>query len=54
METTAQVLEVHKAGKREWTGLAVLALPTLMVAMDMTVCSAGRAFFFIGQYLRWH
>ncbi|MFF9011390.1 MFS transporter [Streptomyces sp. NPDC014870] len=26
-----------KAGRREWLGLAVLALPTLLVAMDMTV-----------------
>lgn len=26
-----------KAGKREWLGLAVLALPTLLVSMDMTV-----------------
>ncbi|MFF1506886.1 MFS transporter [Streptomyces sp. NPDC058326] len=27
----------RKAGRREWLGLAVLALPTLLVAMDMTV-----------------
>jgi DHA2 family multidrug resistance protein-like MFS transporter len=26
-----------RAGRREWTGLAVLALPTLLLAMDMTV-----------------
>lgn len=26
-----------RAGRREWTGLAVLALPTLLVSMDMTV-----------------
>ncbi|MBQ1089346.1 MFS transporter [Streptomyces sp. B93] len=25
------------AGRREWTGLAVLALPTLLISMDMTV-----------------
>ncbi|MEP7372075.1 MAG: MFS transporter [Chitinophagaceae bacterium] len=28
---------IIKAGKREWLGLAVLALPTLLVSMDMTV-----------------
>lgn len=27
----------RKAGRREWIGLAVLALPTLLVSMDMTV-----------------
>lgn len=26
-----------RAGKREWIGLAVLALPTLLISMDMTV-----------------
>ena len=26
-----------RAGKKEWIGLAVLALPTLLIAMDMTV-----------------
>ena len=26
-----------RAGRKEWIGLAVLALPTLLVAMDMTV-----------------
>ncbi len=26
-----------KAGRREWLGLAILALPTLLVSMDMTV-----------------
>ena len=26
-----------KAGRREWTGLAVLALPTLLLALDMSV-----------------
>ncbi|MFI7641623.1 MFS transporter [Nonomuraea sp. NPDC049400] len=28
---------VSRAGWREWTGLAVLALPTLLVSMDLTV-----------------
>lgn len=28
-----------RAGRREWTGLAVLALPTLLLALDMTVLS---------------
>src|SRR5436190_4799403 len=28
---------ITKAGKREWLGLAVLTLPTLLVSMDMTV-----------------
>jgi len=27
----------HRAGRREWAGLAVLALPCLLVAMDLTV-----------------
>jgi len=27
----------RRAGRREWTGLAVLALPTLLVAMDMSI-----------------
>jgi DHA2 family multidrug resistance protein-like MFS transporter len=26
-----------KAGRREWTGLAVIALPCLVYAMDLTV-----------------
>lgn len=33
MQTTAPV----SAGRKEWLGLAVLALPTLLVAMDMTI-----------------
>lgn len=33
MNTTAPPL----AGRREWTGLAVLVLPTLLVSMDLTV-----------------
>ncbi|MBU7598231.1 MFS transporter [Streptomyces sp. P38-E01] len=28
---------VHRAGKREWIGLFVLALPTLLISLDMTV-----------------
>ncbi|WP_228044322.1 MFS transporter [Streptomyces ferrugineus] len=28
---------VPRAGRREWTGLAVLALPTLLISMDVTV-----------------
>jgi DHA2 family multidrug resistance protein-like MFS transporter len=27
----------HTAGRREWIGLAVLALPTLLVTMDLSV-----------------
>jgi MFS transporter, DHA2 family, multidrug resistance protein len=26
-----------RAGRREWVGLAVLAVPTLLVSMDLTV-----------------
>ena len=29
--------EPAKAGRREWIGLAVLALPCLLVTMDLTV-----------------
>lgn len=29
--------ETLSARRREWTGLAVLALPTLLIAMDATV-----------------
>ncbi len=28
---------IHRAGPREWLGLAVLALPTLLLALDITV-----------------
>ena len=28
---------VERAGRREWIGLAVLALPTLLLALDMSV-----------------
>ena len=27
----------RRAGRREWIGLAALALPTLLVSMDLTV-----------------
>jgi len=39
MESVSIIEEqpIAKAGKREWLGLAVLALPTLLVSMDMTV-----------------
>ncbi|HEY9044747.1 MAG TPA: MFS transporter [Ohtaekwangia sp.] len=40
METEATLLSSpvsSLAGRREWTGLAVLALPTLLVSMDATV-----------------
>lgn len=36
MDTTAPPLAV-KAGRREWIGLAVLALPCLLYSMDLTV-----------------
>jgi DHA2 family multidrug resistance protein-like MFS transporter len=29
--------DIPKAGRREWIGLAVLALPTLLVTMDLSV-----------------
>ena len=29
-----------RATRREWVGLAVLALPTLIVTMDLSVCSS--------------
>ena len=29
--------EVARAGRREWTGLAVLALPCMLYSMDLTV-----------------
>ena len=28
---------VPRAGRREWIGLAVLILPTILIAMDVTV-----------------
>ncbi len=38
-ETAAAIVRLfpQKAGRREWMRLAVLALPTLLVAMDATV-----------------
>jgi len=35
--STPQTPHVPKAGRKEWIGLAVLALPTLLISMDMTV-----------------
>lgn len=39
METASAIHKIipAKAGRKEWIGLAVLALPTLLVAMDATV-----------------
>jgi len=39
MDSTSPITEEVslKAGKKEWLGLAVLTLPTLLVSMDMTV-----------------
>ena len=34
---STQVQEVPKATRREWVGLAVLALPCLLYSMDLTV-----------------
>lgn len=36
-DAAAPVLPVPKAGRREWIGLAVLALPCLLYSMDLTV-----------------
>jgi DHA2 family multidrug resistance protein-like MFS transporter len=36
-ETDAEVTPVVKAGRKEWIGLAVIALPCLLYAMDLTV-----------------
>ena len=30
-----------RAGRREWIGLAVIALPCLLYSMDLTVLTAG-------------
>lgn len=35
--TTTNTSTPAKAGRREWIGLAVLMLPTLLIAMDITV-----------------
>ncbi|MFF1463791.1 MFS transporter [Streptomyces sp. NPDC058330] len=32
-----RIAEPGRAGRREWTGLAVLALPTMLIGLDMTV-----------------
>nr|WP_239000872.1 MFS transporter [Jiangella asiatica] len=37
MTTTSFAAPEVRAGKREWIGLAVLALPTLLLALDMSV-----------------
>ncbi|WP_223179486.1 MFS transporter [Streptomyces griseicoloratus] len=37
METAKTTSPQVKAGKREWLGLAVLALPTILIALDMSV-----------------
>ena len=31
------MVETHRAGRREWIGLAVIALPCLLYSMDLTV-----------------
>jgi DHA2 family multidrug resistance protein-like MFS transporter len=36
-ETTEIATPPSRAGKKEWIGLAVLALPTLLISMDMSV-----------------
>ncbi len=35
--TDAAAAAAHKAGRREWIGLAVIALPCLLYSMDLTV-----------------
>jgi MFS transporter, DHA2 family, multidrug resistance protein len=35
--TTTETATSQRAGRREWVGLAVLALPTLLLALDMSV-----------------
>ncbi|HEY0639739.1 MAG TPA: MFS transporter, partial [Pseudonocardiaceae bacterium] len=37
MDTTTRVEPPVRAGRREWIGLAVLALPTLLLALDFSV-----------------
>jgi MFS transporter, DHA2 family, multidrug resistance protein len=37
METTAGTGSAVRAGRREWLGLAVLALPTLLLSIDLSV-----------------
>ncbi|NEE43658.1 MFS transporter, partial [Streptomyces sp. SID8455] len=37
MSSKAAEAPAPKAGAREWTGLAVLALPTLLISLDQSV-----------------
>ncbi|MEY9211876.1 MFS transporter [Thermobifida halotolerans] len=37
MDTSSQTPPVPQAGRREWLGLAVLALPTLLLSIDLSV-----------------
>ncbi|MUL42081.1 MFS transporter [Streptomonospora sp. PA3] len=37
MDTTAPTRSPLRAGRREWLGMAVLALPTLLLSLDMSV-----------------
>src|SRR5512145_406593 len=37
MQRTAHTTHAPRAGRREWTGLAVIALPCLLYSMDLTV-----------------
>jgi DHA2 family multidrug resistance protein-like MFS transporter len=37
MQTTSTAASPATAGRREWTALAVLALPCVLVTMDLTV-----------------
>ncbi|MBA3276630.1 MAG: MFS transporter, partial [Chloroflexia bacterium] len=37
MDTNAATGPEPRAGRKEWIGLAVLALPAMLIAMDMTV-----------------
>ncbi|XVQ15258.1 MFS transporter [Spirillospora sp. CA-255316] len=36
-DTSADASPARRAGRREWIGLAVLALPTLLISLDMSV-----------------
>src|SRR5262245_16099447 len=37
MATNAETTPEQRAGRREWIGLAVLALPTLLLSIDLSV-----------------
>ncbi|GAA4951910.1 hypothetical protein GCM10023224_40710 [Streptomonospora halophila] len=37
MDTTSPSGAPPRAGRREWAGLGVLALPTLLLSLDMSV-----------------